>query len=166
MKEERLKILKTMHEATNRMDLNMFAAAVNLTPNQAITEMQELAKEGFLRKVGNGFGLTAKGKNALKVLVQGSSEMAFNFYIDVDKPIGLSAQSLGEFYRLVKELCSDVLDFHLYRGDFENWLRDVVNDAELENAFSVLKAQNLNGEELRKALLKVMDEKYSVSELL
>ena len=48
------------------MDLNMFAQAVNLTPNQAIAEVQELAKEGFLRKVGGGFGLTEKGKNAVK----------------------------------------------------------------------------------------------------
>ena len=66
MKEEQIRILKTMNEATNRMDLTMFAQAVNLNPNQAIAEVQELAKEGFLRKVGGGFGLTEKGKNALK----------------------------------------------------------------------------------------------------
>ena len=66
MKEAHIKILKTMNEATNRMDLNMFAEAVDLTPNQALAEVQELAKEGFLRKVGGGFGLTEKGRNALK----------------------------------------------------------------------------------------------------
>ena len=55
-----------MNEATNRMDMNMFAQAVNLTPNQTMTEVQELAKEGFLRKVGGGFGLTEKGRTALK----------------------------------------------------------------------------------------------------
>ena len=31
MREEQVRILKTMNEATNRMDLNMFAQAVNLT---------------------------------------------------------------------------------------------------------------------------------------
>ncbi len=72
------------------MDLTMFAQAVNLTPNQAIAEVQELAKEGFLRKVGGGFGLTEKGKNAIKAYVSVSAEMGFNFYVDVDKPLGFS----------------------------------------------------------------------------
>jgi hypothetical protein len=34
-----------MNEATNRMDLTMFAQAVNLNPNQALAEVQELAKK-------------------------------------------------------------------------------------------------------------------------
>jgi predicted transcriptional regulator len=69
LKEDQFRILKTMNEATNRMDLTMFAQAVNLNQNQAISEVQELAKEGFLRKVGGGFGLTEKGKNAIKAYV-------------------------------------------------------------------------------------------------
>ena len=74
MKESYIKILKTMNEATNRMDLNMFAEAVNLTPNQAIAEVQELAKEGFLRKVGGGFGLTEKGRNTIKAFTTFANE--------------------------------------------------------------------------------------------
>ena len=97
MKEEQIRILKTMSEATNRMELNIFAQAVNLSPNQAIAEVQELAAKGFLRKVGGGFGLTEKGKNALKVDVPVSAEMGFNFYVGVDKPLGFSARSLGSF---------------------------------------------------------------------
>ena len=88
MKEEHIKILKTMNEATNRMDINMFAQAVNLTPNQTIAQVQELAREGFLRKVGGGFGLTEKGKNALKAYAPVLPEMAFNFYVGMDKPLG------------------------------------------------------------------------------
>jgi len=67
LKEEQVKILKTMNEATNRMDLHMFAEAVNLTANEVIEKIQELTKEGFLRKVGGGYGLTEKGKNVLKI---------------------------------------------------------------------------------------------------
>ncbi len=148
------------------MDLNVFAASVNLSPNQAIAEVQELAKEGFLRKVGGGYGLTEKGKNALKVWVQVPSEMAFHFYVGVDKPLGFSAQSLGEFYGLAKKLCSDTLDFHFYRGDFENWFRDVLGDGELVTELSSLKNKSPYGEDLRKALLRVIDEKYGVGDLL
>ncbi len=165
MKEEQIRILKTMSEATNRMDLNVFAQAVNLNPNQAIAEVQDLAKEGFLRKVGNGFGLTEKGKNALKAYVQVSSEVGFNFYVGVDKPLGFSARSLEEFYKLIKQVFSDALEFHLYRNDFENWLRDICKDAELAEAFATLKKDGLKGEDLRKLLLKAIDAKYGIGEL-
>jgi predicted transcriptional regulator len=165
LKEEQIKILKTMNEATNRMDLTMFAQAVNLNPNQAIAEVQELAKEGFLRKVGGGFGLTEKGKNALKAFAPVSADMGFHFFVGIDKPLGFSAQSLDEFYRLIKQVFSDALEFHLYRGDFENWIRDVVNDVQLADEVGGLKRAELKGEDLRKALLKAIDAKYGVGEL-
>ena len=155
-----------MNEATNRMDLTMFAQAVNLNPNQAIAEVQELAKEGFLRKVGGGFGLNEKGKNALKAYVSVSAELGFNFYVDVDKPLGFSAMSLDEFYRTIKQVCSDSLEFHLYRGDFEKWLREVCKDEDLAKAFRTLEVEELKGEDLRKALLQAIDTKYGVGELL
>ena len=123
MKEEQIRILKTMNEATNRMDLTMFAQAVNLNPNQAIAEVQELAKEGFLRKVGGGFGLTEKGKNAIKIFAQTPNELGFNFYVDFGKPLGFTALSMEQFYMFIKQITTDSLEFHLYRDDFENWLK-------------------------------------------
>jgi len=155
-----------MNEATSRMDLNMFAQAVNLNPNQAIAEVQELAKEGFLRKVGGGFGLTEKGKNAIKAYVSVAADLGFNFYVDIDKPLGFSALSLDEFYRTIKQVCSDSLEFHLYRGDFEKWLQEVCKDEDLAKTFGTLKTEELKGEDLRKALLQTIDAKYGVGELL
>ena len=166
MKDSHIKILKTMNEATNRMDINMFAEAVGLTPNQAIAEVQELAKEGFLRKVGGGFGLTEKGRISLKAFTTFADEMSFHFYVDVDKPLGFSAQSLTEFYRFIKQVTADSLEFHLYRGDFENWLREVCKDPELAVAVGNLKADELKGEALRNALLKAIDARYGINDLL
>jgi predicted transcriptional regulator len=166
LKEEHIKILKTMNEATNRMDMNMFAQAVNLSPNQTMAEVQELAKEGFLRKVGGGFGLTEKGRTALKMFATVPSEMSFLFYVEVDRPIGFTAHSMEEFYRSVKQIIVDSLEFHLYRGDFENWLKDAWKDLELAEAFGVLKIEELKGEDLRKALLKAIDTKYGVGDLI
>jgi predicted transcriptional regulator len=166
LKEEHIKILKTMNEATNRMDMNMFAQVVNLSPNQTMVELQELAKEGFLRKVGGGFGLTEKGKTALKTFTPVSSEMSFLFYVGVDKPIGFSASSMEEFYSFIKQVIVDSLEFHLYRGDFENWLKDVFKDSELAEAFGALKTEEVKGEDLRKALVKAIYAKYGVVDLL
>lgn len=166
MKEEQIKILKTMSEATNRMDIHMFAQVVNLEPNQAIEQVQELAVEGFLRKVGGGYGLTEKGKNALKIATPISNEMSFNFYVNVDKPLGFSANSLLEFYRQVKQVTADSIEFHLYRGDFEGWLSEVLKGPELAEVVKNLKTKELKGEPLRKALLKAIDAKYGVGDLL
>ncbi len=155
-----------MNEATNRMDMNMFAQAVNLSPNQTMAEVQELAKEGFLRKVGGGFGITEKGRTALKMFTPVSNEISFLFYVEVDKPIGFTAHSMGEFYRFIKQVIVDSLEFHLYRGDFENWLKDVCKDSELAEAFVALKTEGLKGEDLREALLEVIDAKYGVGDLI
>ena len=161
-----MKILKTMNEATNRMDMNMFAQAVNLTPNQTMVEVQELAKEGFLRKVGGGFGLTEKGRTALKMFTPVSSEMSFSFYVEIDKPMGFTAHSMQEFYSFIKQVIVDSIEFHLYGSDFENWLKDVYKDSELAETFGALKTKELKGEDLRKELLKAIDEKYGVVDLI
>ncbi len=166
MKEAHIKILKTMNEATNRMDINMFAEAVDLTPNQALAEVQELAKEGFLRKVGGGFGLTEKGRNTLKAFIPFANEVSFHFYVGIDKPLGFFAQSLIEFYRLIKQVTADSLEFHLYRGDFENWIREICRDSELATTVGNLKMDELKGEALRNALLKAIDARYGIIELL
>jgi predicted transcriptional regulator len=165
LKDEQLRILKTMHEATNRMDFNTFAQAVNLEPNQAVADIQLLAKEGFLQRNGKAFRVTEKGKNALKINLT-YPEKTFQFYVGVDKPLGIGAQSLEEFYRQIKQVCSDSLDFHLYRGDFENWIREVLGDSQLAEEVGNLKELKLNGEELRKDLIKTIDARYGVGDLL
>jgi hypothetical protein len=132
-----------MNEATNRMDMNMFAQVVNLSPNQTMVELQEL-----------------------KTFTPVSSEMSFLFYVGVDKPIGFSASSMEEFYSFIKQVIVDSLEFHLYRGDFENWLKDVFKDSELAEAFGALKTEEVKGEDLRKALVKAIYAKYGVGDLL
>jgi predicted transcriptional regulator len=166
LKEEQFKVLKTLSEATSRMDINMFAKKVNLDPNQTIQEVQNLAKEGFLQKVGNGFGITAKGKSALKAFVPVPEGMGFLFYNGFDQPTDITAKTLWEFYADVKQISVDSLEFHLYRGDFENWLKDACKEPEFAQEVGVVKDTDLYGEELRAELLKVLDTKYGIQELL
>jgi DNA-binding Lrp family transcriptional regulator len=155
-----------MNEATSRIDFTTFAHNINLTPNETIVEMQQLVHEGFLRRVGAGYAINEKGKNALKIAVTVPEEKAFRFFVAVDKSLGFSAHSLEEFYRLIKQVVSDSLAFHVYRGDFENWLGDVINDEALVGDVEKIRAYDLEGEELRKALLKALDERYGIGELL
>jgi hypothetical protein len=166
LKEDQLKILKTMSEATGRMDINAFAKSLDFTPSQTIAQIQELSKEGFLHNSGHGYSFTTKGKNALKISAKVSDKTAFHFYEEMDKPLDISASSLVEFYIAIKQVCSESIDFHTNRGDFERWLSDALNDKELADDVAALKAKGFQGEKLRKLLLKAIDTKYGVGELL
>ena len=166
MKEEQFKVLKTMSEATSRMDMNMFAQKVNLTPTQATQQLQELAKKGFLQRVGGGYGITEKGKAVLKAFTPVPKEMSFHFYLGIGQPTNLTSQSLVEFYRFLKEVSVDSVEFHLYRGDFENWLNEACKDPELASRIGGIKARGLKGKDLRKELLEMLDAKYGIQELL
>jgi predicted transcriptional regulator len=166
LNEEQFKVLKTMSEAKNRMDINMFAKKIDFTPAQTIQQVQEMAKEGFLQKIGNGFAITEKGKTALKAFAMVPKEMGFQFYYGIDKPAGLVANSLGDFYKIIKEISADSLEFHLYRGDFEAWLKGACKEPEIAHEFNVVKASGLKGETLKAELLKVLGSKYDIQQLV
>jgi len=92
--------------------------------------------------------------------------MTFNFYVNIDKPLGFSASTLAEFYRYIKQVTSDSIEFHLFRGDLEKWLKEAVNDSELSETIGGLRTEELKSETLRKAILKAIDDKYGAGELL
>ncbi len=46
------------------------------------------------------------------------------------------------------------------RGDFENWLQDVLYDKELTRLVKKVNSRNLRGEKLRHALLEVVINRY------
>lgn len=165
LKEEQFKVLKTLSEATSRMDLNAFAEKVGLTPNQAILQIQELAKEGFLQRVGGGYGITQKGKAALKAFTPVPRENGFHFYYGIDQPSEFIAESPEQFYNFIKQVRVESIEFHLYRGDFKNWLNDVLKDTEVASEFERARAADLEGETLRSELLKLLDAKYGIEGL-
>jgi DNA-binding Lrp family transcriptional regulator len=155
-----------MNDATCKTDINKFSQAVNLTPNETMAIFQQLAAKGFLHKVGTSVCINEKGRNAIKITRNIPDEKAFYFYVGEDKPIGFSARSIEEFYRLIKQVTSEALDFHVLRGDFENWLREVIGDRELALDISGLRAASLRSEDLRKRLLNVIDYRYGINEIL
>ncbi|MFN3621717.1 MAG: hypothetical protein ACK4TI_02405, partial [Nitrososphaerales archaeon] len=48
------------------------------------------------------------------------------------------------------------LEFHLYRRDFERWIRDVIQAPLLAEEFAAVRKRMLCGEEMRAALLKAV----------
>jgi DNA-binding Lrp family transcriptional regulator len=164
--EEEFKVLKTLSEVTNRMDVNMFSKKVNLNPTETIEQVQQLARDGFLQKVGNGYGITERGKTALKVLASVAEDMGFQFYFAYGKPSDFIVDTLEDFYMVIKQINAESIEFHLYRGDFENWIKEAIQDPHLAYDFGTVRAFGLKGEALRAELLKALDENYNIQELL
>jgi predicted transcriptional regulator len=158
--EEQLKVLKVMSELTSRIDMNAFSQMVGLNPSQTVERIQDLVNSGFIRKMGGGYGITEKGKAILKAITPVPKDTAFHFYTGFGQPTGFSAESLKDFYEIVKRVAAEALDFHLYRGDFENWIKNALKDAVLADELANLKIEMLKGEELRQRILKVIASRY------
>lgn len=155
-----MKVLKVMSEVTRRIDMNTFAQMVGLNPSQTVERMQDLVNSGFIRKLSGGYGITEKGKAVLKAITPVPKDKAFHFYMGFGQPTGFSAESLKDFYEIVKRVAAESLAFHLYRGDFENWIRNAIKDDVLADEFASLKNATLEGDFLRQEILKTITKRY------
>ncbi len=158
--EEQLKVLKVMNEVTGRMDMNAFAQLVGLNTHQTIERMQDLINAGLVRKVGGGYGITEKGKTILQASTPIPKSAAFHFYTAIGQPTVFSAESLKDFYEIVKRIAAESLEFHLYREDFENWIKNVFEDATLADQLTHLRTSQLKGEDIRQRILKTIAAKF------
>ena len=84
----------------------------------------------------------------------------FYFYDASGRYLDRVASNLWEFRETLGELPVDSLQYHLQRGDFEHWLQDVFHDSELVSNLRKIARRDLQGEELREALLEVVIDRY------
>lgn len=160
MAEKLLKILKAMNTITSNIGWKEFTKMVGLSPSQTAQGLQELLKTGFVRKIGQGYSLTEKGKIALNAFDRVPEDMEFHFFTGIGQNTGFSAKSLQDFYKLVKKVDVAALEFHISRGHFENWIKTVFHDTQLINEFVRIRRLNLKGENLRNEIVKATEKRY------
>jgi len=97
---------------------------------------------------------------ASKVLSRVPVKNGFYFYTSAGNPTGAIACTLGEFSDRVKSLPAVTIEFHLARGDFENWVR-FLGDDDLAQQITALRAENLSGETLCQAFVSVIQQRQS-----
>jgi len=100
-------------------------------------------------------------ESASRILRRVLREEAFYFFSSIGNYIGQSAASLGEFLEKIKEVDSRSLEFHLYRGDFEKWIDEVLGDAGLAKTIKELRHQKLVGDHLKDQLQLAILKRYS-----
>ena len=130
-----------------------------------------LTKMGYVTSPEKGqYVITEKGKNALgipeitkekatAILSYAAHEKAFNFYVTVGKPLSLHAHNLRDFANKLDKADLASVEFHLQRGDFEAWFK-MLGDEELAKKTALLKKKNAVGEDMRKQLRIIVEQRY------
>jgi len=101
---------------------------------------------------------TSKEK-ALAILSYSPHDKAFNFYLSLGKPLNLHAHNLKDFANKLYRADAASVNFHLQRGDFESWFKGL-GDAKLAKKTVLLKQRNFVGEDLRKRLTDIVEQRY------
>ncbi len=101
-----------------------------------------------------------KEETSLRILRSVPREKAFYFFTSIGNYTGESAASLKEFMEKINEVNVKSLEFHLYRGDFEKWLAEVLEYRELADEIRKLQRINLAGDALRNQLYTTVSKHY------
>jgi len=95
-----------------------------------------------------------------RILRKVPRENAFYFFTSIGNYTGENAASLGEFVRKIKEVDAKSLEFHLYRGDFEKWAAETLEDEELAEKITSLKSLGPTGNSLQDQLYLIVSKRY------
>jgi HAD superfamily hydrolase (TIGR01484 family) len=88
----------------------------------------------------------------------------FSFYFrGPEGKLNLRAQNLVMFAQIGAGLDAETWRFHLKRGDYARWFRDVVKDEELAEEAERLRRRRLSPEETRDRLLAAVNLRYTAS---
>jgi hypothetical protein len=87
-----------------------------------------------------------------KILRTFPREKAFYFFTSIGNYTGQSAASLKEFIEKINQVNVKSLEFHLYRGDFEKWITEVLEDRKLAEDVVKLQKTSPLGDHLRNQL--------------
>jgi hypothetical protein len=94
-----------------------------------------------------------KTKDPLRVVPHAQG---FHFYRAIGCCIGVTCTSLEELADAIQKVCSESVIFHFERGDFQNWIRDIIGDTELAQRIDDIKmcSRQLSEKGCRKELME------------
>jgi len=98
-------------------------------------------------------------REASRILRKLPEEQAFNFFTCVGNYTGECAASFEEFLEKIKEVDIKSLEFHLYRGDFDKWIAEILEDKELAEEVLNLWDITPTRDVLRKRLVTIVSKR-------
>jgi len=167
LSKEKRNILELLWRMNRPVDLEKIVQETGLKTRSIIVHLSTLKKMGYVSMTDEGlYSVTDKGKEALglskidrdlaiRLLSKVPQERAFHFYIEVDKPLMVSADSLTDFYEKIQNIDVKSIEFHTLRRDFELWIH-FLGDVELAKRLRAFRESNLTGEELRRKIYEAV----------
>ena len=101
-----------------------------------------------------------KGETTSRILRTLPREKAFYFFTSIGNYTGESASSLKEFMDKINEVNVKSLEFHFYRGDFEKWIAEVLEDKDLAEEVRKLHGYSSTTDKLRIQLYTTVSKRY------
>lgn len=160
MDSERFRIVQTLSEFDGPVSISELIAKSGLSRGKVLGNLARLCIEGFVDKRGKQYAITNRGRAVLGELNPAPQDKGFYFCLEENNCTGQVAQSLKSFYEIVKTIDVRSLEFHTRRGDFENWIKDVLHDEELASEIAALRSENVTGETLRNKLNEAVGRNY------
>ena len=102
---------------------------------------------------------TITKEQAEVILAYSPHDKAFHFYVNVGQPLDLHAHGLRDFANKVERVDVESVQFHMNRSDFEAWFVGL-GDTELAKKVAALKEKNVVGDDLRKQLHELVEQRY------
>ena len=94
-------------------------------------------------------------EDAQKILSDVPYEKGFHFFRNTGNYTGETAINLFNFYEELRTIEPESLRFHAQRGDFQNWIRNTLDDATLAEDLDKVDAK-LPHEDLKRELSNVV----------
>ncbi|MFH0897366.1 MAG: hypothetical protein V1850_04890 [Candidatus Bathyarchaeota archaeon] len=160
MDNERFRIVQALSEFEGSVSINDLVARSELSRGKILGNLARLCIEGFVDKHGKQYAITNRGRALMGELNPVQQDKGFFFNLDENNYTGQIALSLKDLYDIVKTVDIKSIDFHNRRGDFENWIRNVLHDEEFANTVSAIRNENVAGEVLRDKLYEAVGRNY------
>ena len=165
------KVLEILWKAGKPVKPQEISAKTGLGFSSLMTHLLKLVKAGYVSTPKRGFyaitehgketiGMTkADKKRAAAILSPVSLEKAFHFYKGINEYLGIYASSLNDFCKKIQAVDLSSIEFHLFRQDFESWVREGLGDAELATRISLIRTMDLSGDRLRERLYETVESR-------
>jgi hypothetical protein len=93
--------------------------------------------------------------NPSKILRTVPLDQSFFFFKDIGEYTGRLARNLDEFFEIINQIDVKSVTFHFGRGDFDKWIRESLQDAQLARSLKRIK-KSASGEELRNKISRAV----------
>jgi len=95
--------------------------------------------------------------SAKRIMRRLPARVGFTFFNKLGQPTDWTVRSLDEFYSALKGVSFKSIQFHMRRGDFGHWLRQVVGEEKLADELESISKERLPSNKLREMVLSAVE---------